>query len=45
MEPDRAMNRLSVFMVVLGAALILTMPFAFDARPAGSSGVSFSPSR
>ncbi|MCP5059047.1 MAG: hypothetical protein GY937_20270 [bacterium] len=33
--PPIAMRRLSIFMVVLGVALILTIPFAFEIWPAG----------
>ncbi|MCP5068257.1 MAG: hypothetical protein GY946_16975 [bacterium] len=35
MAPETAMKRLSIFMVFLGAALILTIPFAFEVWPAG----------
>ncbi len=34
-EAATAMRRLSIFMVVLGAGLILLLPFAFDVWPAG----------
>ena len=34
-ESGVAMRRLSIFMIVLGAGLILLLPFAFDVWPAG----------
>lgn len=34
-EPGVAMKRLSTFMIVLGAGLVLLIPFAFDIWPAG----------
>jgi hypothetical protein len=34
-ESGAAMKRLSIFMVALGAGLILLLPFAFDVWPAG----------
>lgn len=34
-EPGVAMKRLSIFMIVVGAGLILLLPFLFDLWPAG----------
>jgi len=34
-DPAAAMKRLSIFMIVVGAGLILMLPFAFDIWPAG----------
>lgn len=34
-DPVVAMRRLSIFMIVVGASLIVMLPFAFDVWPAG----------
>jgi hydrogenase/urease accessory protein HupE len=34
-DPGAAMKRLSIFMIAVGASLIVLLPFAFDIWPAG----------